>query len=109
MFLTRHPFLYEGWMQTAIIHAHTLLTFTVVINAALATFNLLPIPPLDGSKIWPCLVPFIKPTFKPKTNLIFLLIFLILVFSHSLRPIMKYTIEGRDALGAGIGRHAQGQ
>jgi hypothetical protein len=94
MFLTRHPFLYEGWMQMAIIHAHTFLTFTVVINAALATFNLLPIPPLDGSKIWPCLVPFIKPTFKPKTNLIFLLIFLILVFSHSLRPIMKYTIEG---------------
>jgi Zn-dependent protease len=94
MFLTRHPFLYEGWMQTAIIRAHTFLTFTVVINAALAIFNLMPIPPLDGSKIWPCLVPFIKPTFKPKTNLIFLLIFLILVFSHSLRPIMKYAIEG---------------
>jgi Zn-dependent protease len=94
MLITRHPFRYEGWMQTAMIYAHTLLTFTIVINAALAAFNLLPIPPLDGSKIWPCLLPHLKPAFKPKTNLAFMLIFAALVLTHSLQPFMKYTIEG---------------
>ena len=94
MQLTRHPFRYEGWMQSGMIQAHVYLTFGVVINVALATFNLLPIPPLDGSKIWPCLLPNVKPALKPKTNLFFMVVFLVLVFSHQLRPIMQYTIEG---------------
>jgi tetratricopeptide (TPR) repeat protein len=94
MLLTRHPFRYEGWMQSGMIQAHDFLTLAVVINVALATLNLVPIPPLDGSKIWPCLLPKIKPAFQPKTNLLFLALFLILVFSHKLEPIMQYTIEG---------------
>ena len=43
----------------------------VIINVVLATINLLPIPPLDGSKIWPCLLPNVKPAFTPKINQFF--------------------------------------
>lgn len=37
--------------------AHTLLSIVVRINLLLAIFNLLPIPPLDGSKIFSLLLP----------------------------------------------------
>jgi Zn-dependent protease len=94
MQLTRHPFRYEGWVQAGIIQAHTFLTCGVIINVALATLNLFPIPPLDGSKIWPCLLPNVKLTYRPKTNLVFFVLLLVLVFSHQLQPIMQYTIEG---------------
>lgn len=94
MQLTQHPFRYEGWMQSGMIQVHYFLALALVINVALATLNLLPIPPFDGSKIWPCLLPNIKPAFQPKTNLLFLALFLILVFSHQLEPIMQFTIEG---------------
>jgi len=31
------------------------------INAILSVINLLPIPPLDGSRIWPCAIPGMNP------------------------------------------------
>jgi Zn-dependent protease len=36
---------------------HTLLAITVTLNIYLAIFNLLPIPPLDGSKVFSLLLP----------------------------------------------------
>jgi Zn-dependent protease len=93
MQLTKHPFRYEGWMQSGMIHVHAWLTAGVVINVALATLNLLPIPPLDGSKIWPCLLPNVRPAIRPRTNLIFLVVLLLLLFSHQLQPLLKCTVE----------------
>jgi len=37
--------------------AYALLSNLVVINVALGLFNLVPIPPLDGSKVWHLLLP----------------------------------------------------
>ena len=37
------------------------------INVVLAVINLIPIPPLDGSKIWPCLIPRLRPRFRAKS------------------------------------------
>ncbi|HPD45357.1 MAG TPA: site-2 protease family protein [Anaerohalosphaeraceae bacterium] len=39
----------------------SMLFSVLLINFNLAVFNLLPIPPLDGSKIWPCLIPGMRP------------------------------------------------
>jgi Zn-dependent protease len=92
--LTKHSLRYDGWLQTAMNYTHFFLMMGMLINVSLATLNLLPIPPLDGSKIWPCLLPNVKPGFTPKTNQIALVVFLILIFTHSLGPILDFTIQG---------------
>jgi Zn-dependent protease len=94
MQLTKHPFFFRGWVQTAAIHLHLFLTMGVLINVALATLNLLPIPPLDGSKIWHCLLPFAKPGFTPRANMFFMVVFVLLICSHTLQPVIDYAIDG---------------
>jgi Zn-dependent protease len=44
------------------------------INAILAVINLIPIPPLDGSKIWPCLFPGMRAVFSGKATWIWIII-----------------------------------
>lgn len=62
----------------------------VMVNLALAIFNLVPIPPLDGSKILFSLLP---DSFRPAMNFIeqygfILLIIFIIYFSNLLYPIL---------------------
>jgi Zn-dependent protease len=90
---TRHPYRFDGWMREAMIELHSYLIAGTVINIALATLNLLPIPPLDGSKIWPCILPFVKPTFHPKTSLFFLIVVVVLLSSGQLQPLLKNSVE----------------
>jgi Zn-dependent protease len=59
------------------------------INAILAVVNLLPIPPLDGSKIWPCVIPRMKPTFTGKWSLIWLVAVFILLRSGVLDDFFR--------------------
>ena len=54
--LTRHCYALGDRAAWWLAQAHPLLMMVVVINAVLAMVNLIPIPPLDGSKIWPCLL-----------------------------------------------------
>lgn len=64
----------------------------VVVNLALGIFNLVPIPPLDGSKILFSLLPysFSRATaFIEQYSLILLLIFIIF-FSNNLYPILAF-------------------
>ena len=88
MHLTCHPFRHEGWARPAIQVTHVLLMYSAIINAMLAVLNLLPIPPLDGSKIWPCILPNSKAGFQPKTNRFFMVVLLVLVFTNALNPIL---------------------
>lgn len=64
------------------------------INAVLAMVNLLPIPPLDGSKIWPCLIPGMKPTISAKWNGIFMIVLVVALYtgliSAILTPVMGF-------------------
>jgi Zn-dependent protease len=52
-----------------------------LINGLLLMLNLLPIPPLDGSKIWPCIIPGMRPISSSKWNMIWMAVLLLLVFS----------------------------
>lgn len=71
---------------------YSALTMIVVINLALALFNLIPIPPLDGSKI---LFSFLPDSFSGMILLfeqyafILLLIFIVF-FSDGLFPILQF-------------------
>ena len=58
------------------------------INSILAVINLLPIPPLDGSKIWPCLIPGLKPTISKKWNTIWMGVLLVAVFTNSISKVL---------------------
>lgn len=59
-----------------------------LINAILAVINLIPIPPLDGSKIWPCLIPGMRPTVSAKWTKVWLVVLLVLLFSGGLDRIL---------------------
>lgn len=64
----------------------------VLINLALGIFNLIPIPPLDGSKILFSLLPFSFfriVAFLEQYSLVLLLLFIVF-FSDSLYPILAY-------------------
>ena len=64
----------------------------VIVNLALALFNLVPIPPLDGSKILFNLLPesaYHFASFLERYSLIFLIIF-IMFFSDYLYPILSF-------------------
>jgi len=67
----------------------------VIVNLALGIFNLVPIPPLDGSKILFSLLPWrFQPVFLKfeQYSLIFLLIF-IYFFSDILRPVLSFVFN----------------
>ena len=51
-----------GWLPAAV---HAFLSTSIVLNLALAVFNLLPIPPLDGSRVADALIPR---RFRPQWN-----------------------------------------
>jgi Zn-dependent protease len=70
-----------------------LCTSVFFINAILAVVNLLPIPPLDGSKIWPCVIPRMKPAVSGKWSNIWMAVLLIVMFSGILGKILGPTIE----------------
>jgi len=78
--------------------AHAMLMMVALINTILAVINLLPIPPLDGSKIWPCLIPGLKPSFKPKTTWVFIILLIVLIRANALSPIIDFAVSGMSKL-----------
>ena len=58
------------------------------INAILAVINLLPIPPLDGSKIWPCIIPGMRPTVSRKWTRVWMVVLLVCLFSGVIDKIL---------------------
>ena len=67
----------------------------VIVNIALATFNLVPVPPLDGSKILFNILPtsfYHIFDFLERYSMIFLLFF-ILFFSNYLYPVLAFVFH----------------
>jgi len=60
------------------------------LNVLLAIFNLMPVPPLDGSRILGGLVPALNRFFhEPAVQLYGLLVFMVLMFSTVWQPLME--------------------
>ena len=97
MYLMRRP---SGTAATraAMGLAYHGLKLTGLINAILAVVNLIPIPPLDGSKIWPCLIPGMKLSFGRKATSIFIALLIFLSRAGWLSPIFDTVLGGIDRI-----------
>ncbi len=59
-----------------------------LVNAILATINLLPIPPLDGSKIWPCLIPGMQPVISRKWTRVWVGVLIVMIYTGATGKII---------------------
>jgi Zn-dependent protease len=59
-----------------------------LINAILAVINLLPIPPLDGSKIWPCVIPGMRPVTSGKWSTVWVVVLIAALYSGAIDKVM---------------------
>jgi Zn-dependent protease len=93
MQLTRHTYALGEAAGLWMMRAHLLLMGLVLINAALAALNLIPIPPLDGSKIWPCLLGR-NASFTAKSSRWMILIVVALFAGGVLKPVIRTAVDG---------------
>lgn len=76
------------------------ITYTVSINIGLGVFNLIPLPPLDGSKILMHFLPYKGKEWFYKNQQIFYIVFLILfvtgLSSVVLTPVFSAVLKGME-------------
>ena len=70
-----------------------ILEFIYVINGILAIVNLIPIPPLDGSKIWPCIIPGLRPVISRKFTIIWLVIVIVLLYTGVIGKAITFVVD----------------
>jgi Zn-dependent protease len=92
MQVTRHSFAFGPRAEMPVFIAHMVLLLAAIANTILAAFNLLPIPPLDGSKIWPCLFPRMKPSFSPALRQASWIILIVVMVTHALNPAINAVV-----------------
>lgn len=84
------------WQQIILI----IMTYTVLINIGLGVFNLIPLPPLDGSKILTHFLPYKAKEWFYRNQQIFYIVFLILFITRLsgiiLTPIFNAVYNGMD-------------
>jgi Zn-dependent protease len=66
---------------------------TLFVNIILAVINLVPVPPLDGSKIWPCLIPGMRPTVSAKWSMFWIFLLIIAPYTHSIDFLIKFVFD----------------
>ncbi|MBR6034156.1 MAG: site-2 protease family protein [Clostridia bacterium] len=76
----------------------TMLSYTVIVNVGLGVFNLIPLPPLDGSKILKRFLPYNARVWMEANEYVFYIIFLIIwitdIASLIITPIINAIISG---------------
>lgn len=80
-------------LNTQYLILFSALRYTVYINALLAVFNLLPIPPLDGSKVVMSYLPYHMLTRYEKLTPYGFLIILALLYLGILSPILSFALD----------------
>lgn len=93
MLFTKHTYWLGPTCQPFIALVHYGLKFTAIINIALAMVNLLPIPPLDGSKIWTCLIPGMRPNMGKRVTMACVVIILVLASTGTLGKIIYPAVD----------------
>jgi tetratricopeptide (TPR) repeat protein len=93
MQITRRSFAFGPRAVAPVFLAHWMLLFAAIANTGLAAFNLIPIPPLDGSKIWPCLFPKMKPSFSPALRQASWIILIVIVSTRALNPVIQAVVS----------------
>ncbi len=81
----------------------TIIASTISINIGLGVFNLIPLPPLDGSKIIKPILPYKAKEFFENNTYIFYIIFIILfvtrILSNVISPAMSWVTNAFINLG----------
>ena len=80
----------------------TMIQYTVLVNVGLGVFNLIPLPPLDGSKILMAFLPYnAKRWFEDHTQLfyiIFLVIWITPISGMIISPVIEAITGGIDGI-----------
>ena len=92
MLLTRQTYAFGGRHQGAFETAHLVFVLTALINGLLAVINLIPIPPLDGAKVWSCVVPGLKPVSTSKRQWLFVGLLILLLYTNALEPLFNRAV-----------------
>lgn len=89
-----------GGIITVMIH------YAIIMNLGLGIFNLIPLPPLDGSKVLRNFLPYNAKNWLYEHEQIFYIIFLVIwvtgLAGYIISPILNVTYSGLIKLGAAI-------
>ncbi|MBR1803120.1 MAG: site-2 protease family protein [Clostridia bacterium] len=84
----------------------TMIQYIVIVNIGLGVFNLIPLPPLDGSKILVAFLPYNAQRWVEEHEQLFYIIFLIIwitpISSMIISPAIDAIAKGLDYMAAGI-------
>lgn len=91
-----------GWLNSLNMRASqiilTILEITISINIGLGVFNLIPLPPLDGSKILSAFLPYQARDWFSRNEQIFYMVFLVIwisgIASIIIAPIINVIYNG---------------
>jgi Zn-dependent protease len=95
--ITQHTFRFESTYQSYVAIAHQFFLVAMVVNLILAAFNLIPIPPMDGWRIWPCLLSHVSPMIRPRNKWVFVMLFFMLAATSTFKPLVDLTLETLSA------------
>ena len=75
-----------------------MISYTIIVNVGLGVFNLIPVPPLDGSKILRNFLPYNARAWMDRNMHVFYIVFLIIwvtnLASYIINPIINAIIAG---------------
>ena len=66
---------------------------TFFVNIVLSVVNLVPVPPLDGSKIWPCLIPGLRPTVSGKWSAFWIIFLIIALYTGFIGILVSFVLD----------------
>lgn len=78
----------------------TMVSYCIIVNVGLGVFNLIPLPPLDGSKILKNLLPYNARSWMESHEMFFYAIFLLIwitdLAAYIINPVINAIIGGLD-------------